>query len=139
MVDSDRKLCRNCGNFCNRGLVKDKKSRLPDLNISSSDLIYINKQYYLSDSFMSQVVTNYVYYFMAGMIFGVGLTLLLKEAIIPFVKSKLLNSWFLDNFRLSQIKEGGSLENILKNYFSHSTLWFFCLLDITKYMEPIQT
>jgi hypothetical protein len=65
---------------------------MTDLNISSSDLIYINNQYYLSDSFMSQVVTNYVYYFMAGMIFGVGLTLFLNEAIIPFVKSKLLNS-----------------------------------------------
>jgi hypothetical protein len=65
---------------------------MTDLNISSSDLIYINDQYYLSDSFMSQVVTNYVYYFMAGMIFGVGLTLLLNDVIIPFVKSKLLNS-----------------------------------------------
>lgn len=63
---------------------------MPNLTISSSDLIYLNNQFYLSDSFMSQVVTNYVYYFMAGMIFGVGLTLLLNEAIIPFVKIYIL-------------------------------------------------
>jgi len=60
-----------------------------DFNISSSYLIYINDQYYLSDSLMFQIVTNYMYYFMAGMIFGVGLTLLLNEAIIPFVKMYL--------------------------------------------------
>lgn len=64
---------------------------MTDLNISSSDLIYINNQYYLSDSFMSQVVTNYMYYFMIGMILGVGLTLLLSEAIIPFLKSKIID------------------------------------------------
>jgi hypothetical protein len=63
---------------------------MPNLTISSSDLIYLNNQFYLSDSFMSQVVTNYVYYFMVGMILGVGLTLLLNEAIIPFVKIYIL-------------------------------------------------
>ncbi|WP_292463446.1 hypothetical protein [Methanolobus sp.] len=62
---------------------------MTDFNISSSYLIYINDQYYLSDSLMFQIVTNYMYYFMAGMIFGVGLTLLLNEAIIPFVKMYL--------------------------------------------------
>ncbi len=60
------------------------------LNVTSTDLLYMNGQYYLSQSFMHQVTINYVYCFMVGMVLGVGLALLLNEVVIPFVKIHIL-------------------------------------------------